>query len=477
MRMGYAKILLYCVSVLSCFKAYTNTPNVILILADDMGYGDLSCYGQTKFNTPNIDKLAAAGILFTQHASGAPVCAPSRAALLTAKHTGSTTIRGNKSVNKFDFPLSDTDTTLIQLFKQAGYATGVFGKWGVGGPASTGDVLTKGADKFVGYYSQIKAHSYYPKTLWNNNEQLHFPENNHFRKQTYSPQVIHDSLLAFIDKNKSQPFLIYMPTILPHAELVPPDAMLQEHLGKYGNEKKYSGIKTIRIAKHFGAYEKQKNPKAAFATMMTLLDKQVGEIVEKLKAENLYDNTIIILTSDNGPHKEGGAQPDFFHSSGGLRGYKRDVYEGGLRVPFIVHWPDKIKSGQSDFVSANWDIMPTLMAIIQAKSPTNIDGISLLPTLLGAPEQQESHSFLYWEFHEKGGKQAIRMGDWKLIRLNSQHPKQLKVELYNIKEDQAETNNRCNQHPELVQELLQKMNAAHSPNKAFPLKMDKNKPL
>lgn len=456
------------VSIVGILNIHASTPNVILIVADDLGYGDLSVYGQSKYTTPNIDQLAKDGLLFSQHYAGAPVCAPSRSALLTAKHTGHTTIRGNKKIHRdSDFPLSNHDTTLIHFFKSAHYVTGVFGKWGVGGPEST-----TGIDHFVGYYGQLRAHDYYPTYLWNNREKILFPENKHFRQQTYAPHVIHDSLMAFIDRNKQQPFFIYMPTLLPHAELVPPRNLIQNHLGLYDDEKAYKGIKTIKIARKFGAYGKQYYPKAAFAAMITLLDQQIGEIVKKLKDVNLYDNTIIIFTSDNGPHREGGAQPQYFRSAQSFKGIKRDLYEGGIRVPLIVHWSQQIQSGETDILSANWDLFPTLADILQLGTPKDIDGISLLPTIHQSHLSQIQHEYLYWEFHEQGGKQALREGNWKLVRLNIQHQKKTTLELYNIFEDPNETQNLASKYPEIVKNLLQKMKNARTPSKDFPLGID-----
>ncbi|MEN9447785.1 MAG: hypothetical protein RJA25_1075 [Bacteroidota bacterium] len=477
--MNYFISILFCILFLkSGFShdnnSFSNSPNVILILADDLGYGDLSCYGQTKFQTPNIDALTKDGMLFTQHYSGAPVCAPSRAAILTAKHIGHTTIRGNKKGNKYgDFPLSEYDTTLTQLFKSRNYTTGVFGKWGVGYPGSSGDISKKGVDVFFGYYSQLAAHNYYPEMLWSNDKKVFIPENKRYGNKVYAPNMIHDSVMIFLERNKNNPFFLYIPTIIPHAELVPPDSLTKKYKNLYGTEKPYKGIKTIRFATKYGAYGKQLYPKAAYAAMMELLDKQVGEIVAKLKEEKIYNNTIIIFTSDNGAHKEGGAQPDFFNSNNGLRGYKRDLYEGGIRIPLIVHWPDKINKGSTPIISANWDIMPTLAEIIQAPMPTNTDGISLCPTLFQLSEKQTQHPYLYWEFHENGGKQAIRMGKWKVIKLNVNSPYKSTIELYDLDNDVAESNNLAEKHPEIVKQLLDLMNIAHTPNKFFSFRNDR----
>lgn len=443
-------------------------PNVILIIADDLGYGDLSCYGQSKFKTPNIDQLASEGILFTQHYAGAPVCAPSRCALLTAKHTGHATIRGNKKTHKQgDYPLSDTDFTLPQLYKSKGYVTGMFGKWGLGYPGSSGDVRKKGFDVFFGYYGHHAAHNYYPEFLWNNDEQVHIKENDHFSNRIYAPSLIQDSVLAFLEKNKSQPFFLYLPTTLPHAELAAPESYISRYRDAFGKETPYKGIKTIKMATRFGAYDAQQTPKAAFAAMINLLDDQVGELVAKLKKEGIYENTIIIITSDNGPHKEGGADPDYFNSNAGLRGYKRDLYEGGIRVPLIIHWPGKIKPAKTDYISANWDLMPTFADIIQSGPLNNVDGISLYSVIFDQQDLQKQHSYLYWEFHEEGGKQAIRMGKWKAIKLNVMHSTKTRTELYDLENDVSETKDVSVQYPEILKQMMELMSKAHTSSAAF----------
>lgn len=472
-KISLITILLLVAAIADAFGNENNSaaglPNVILIVADDLGYGDLSCYGQKKFQTPEIDKLAAEGMQFSQHYAGAPVCAPSRSALLTARHTGHTTIRGNKKVNKYgDFPLSATDTILPQLFKEKGYTTAMFGKWGLGYPGSSGDVSQKGFDSFFGYYGHLAAHNYHPEKLYFNNQPVAIPQNKKYSNQVYAPAVIHDSVLTFMERNSHHPFFLYIPTVIPHAELAAPSVYLQEQLNKYGTEHPYKGIKTLRFATKFGAYDAQYSPKAAFAAMLQILDKQVGEIVASLKQKGIYENTIIIITSDNGPHKEGGAQPDYFNSNAGLRGYKRDLYEGGIRVPLIVHWPEKIKPGKSNLISANWDLMPTLADIIQAEMPAQTDGVSLLPTLLQLPEKQVQHSYLYWEFHEQVGKQAIRMNQWKAVVLNAKQPKRAKFELYNLQEDPSEKADVSATYPQIVEMLKKLILQANIPSPDFP---------
>lgn len=283
--------------------------------------------------------------------------------------------------------------------------------------------------------------------------------------------MMHDSALAFIDRNKANPFFLYIPTIIPHAELLPPDSLTKKQVGQFGKEQPYKGIKTVKFATRYGAYNAQVNPKAAFVAMMELLDQQIGEIVSKLKTEGIYDNTIILFTSDNGPHKEGGAQPDFFNSNGGLRGYKRDLYEGGIRVPLIIHWPKKIKAGKTNILSAAWDIMPTLTEIIHSGLPNETDGISLCPTLLSSSSVQLQHPYLYWEFHEEGGKQAVRMGKWKAVRLYvNHHPLKTKIELYDLETDVTESKDVSSEHPDIVLQLQKIMETAHTPSKSFHFK-------
>lgn len=463
-------ILLIFFSSFSSQKETKETlPNIVIILADDLGYGDLSCYGQTKFQTPNIDQLAKEGIRFTQHYAGAPVCAPSRSVLLTSQHTGHTTVRGNKKANKYgEFPLSDSDIVLPQLCKEKGYATGMFGKWGLGYPGSSGDVMKKGWDDFFGYYSQLTAHNYHPEFLWHNDTKFFIDKNKHYSNAVYAPTLIHDSTLTFIERNKNQPFFLYVPTIIPHAELAAPAEDIALFKDKFGKEKPYKGIITLNFAtKFFAAYDKQKTPRAAYAAMIYLLDKQVGEIVAKLKEEGIYDNTIIIFTSDNGPSSEGGADPNYFNSNGGLRGNKRDLYEGGIREPLIISWPNKIKHGTSNLISASWDLMPTLAEIMQVKMPDKTDGISLLPTLFNQANTQPEHAYLYWEFHEGKGAQAVRMGKWKAIKLNAKHPKNARIELYNLDVDVAEKNDVSKQNPTITKQLKELMDKARTNSKVF----------
>nr|MBI1231606.1 sulfatase-like hydrolase/transferase [Cytophagales bacterium] len=453
-------------------------PNIIYIIADDLGYGDLSIYGQERFSTPNIDRLGKEGMVFTQHYSGSTVCAPSRSVLMTGLHTGHTLVRGNRGVNGGQFPLPEGTLTVARLLQQAGYATGAFGKWGLGYPGSTGDPLKQGFDEFFGYNSQTIAHNYYPRELNSNEEIIPLSENKGTMQGLYAPLLIHERTLSFIEKNATKPFFLYIPSIIPHAELFAPEAYMQRFMttespeaplgeSAFGPETPYEGIDDPEHPRYkVGGYGSQATPRAAFAAMVTLLDDQVGEIMAKLDSLGIAENTLIIFTSDNGPHQEGGADPDFFNSNGPFRGYKRDMYEGGIRMPMLVRWPEAVDAGsKTDHVSAFWDVLPTLAEAAGIEIPANIDGISFLPTLL--EREQAAHKYLYWEFHEQGGKQAIRKGPWKAIRLDVFKGNR-ELLLFNLDDDPEEQHNLASENPELVQEMLQLMEDTHIEDPLWP---------
>lgn len=444
-------------------------PNIVYILADDLGYGDLSCYGQKLFSTPNIDKLAENGLKFTQHYSGSTVCAPSRSSLMTGQHTGNTFIRGNKEWQpEGQYPLKAEAYTLAEALQDAGYVTGAFGKWGLGYPGSEGDPNNQGFDEFFGYNCQRLAHNYYPGHLWDNQEKVVLEENSGDNFAIYAPELIHQRALQFLEKNQDKPFFMFYPNVIPHAELLLPEENLAEFRGKFLPEKEFKGAEPGDPGFREGPYGTQPESHAAFAAMVTLLDRQVGEVVSKLRELGIYDNTIIMFTSDNGPHMEGGADPDYFNSNGPLRGYKRDLYEGGIRVPMIAVWEGKINAGtETDHPSAFWDVFPTLGEITGATVPEDIDGISFLPTLLDNNEEQKEHEYLYWEFHERGGRQAVRKGDWKLVRYNVLDPEKITTELYNLSTDLGEENNVAEQHPEIVKELSEIMKNARTKSEVF----------
>ncbi|MDE5612974.1 MAG: arylsulfatase, partial [Odoribacter sp.] len=391
-------------------------PNVVFIIADDLGYGDLSCYGQEKFQTPNIDRLAAEGMRFTQCYSGTTVSAPSRACLMTGLHSGHAPIRGNKEVQpEGQMSLPAGIPSIFQVFKNAGYVTGCFGKWGLGAPGAEGEPGKQGVDHFFGYNCQLLAHNYYADHLWENEKRVELTDNDNGAYGTYTQDLIQEKGLQFLENNKDNPFFLFLPYVLPHAELiVPEDSIIQKFRGKYP-EVPFNGCDSGPAFRK-GGYCSQKEPHATFAAMIYRLDVYVGQVVAKLKELGLYDNTILVFCSDNGPHMEGGADPDFFNSNGIYRGYKRDVYEGGIRVPFIVVWPGVVQQGETDFMCSFWDMLPTFAQLTGVKMKDRVDGISLMPLLTGKGKQQE-HDHFYFEFHEGGGRQALRQGNWKLVRL------------------------------------------------------------
>ena len=427
--------------------------NVIYILADDLGYGDIGCYGQQKIKTPNLDKMAREGMLFTQHYAGCTVSAPSRCSLMTGLHTGHSQIRGNKEIApEGQQPMEADSYTLGKLMKSAGYATGIFGKWGLGYPGSSSVPSTMGFDEFFGYNCQRQAHSYYPDHLWHNNDTVFLSENDNNGRKVYSQDLIHEQALKFIRDNKDKPFYAMLTYTLPHAELnLPHDSIYQMY-----EEVPYDG--------KVGYYPSEK-PYASFAAMVTRLDKYVGDVMAELKELGLDKNTIVIFTSDNGPHREGGANPDYFLSYGPLKGVKRDVYEGGIRVPMIAWNPAKIKAGvKTEHISAFWDVMPTLAELTGVALPQTGDGISFLPTLF-SKEGQKQHEYLYWEFHEQNGREALRCGDWKLIR--QPIVGETILELYDLSSDLHEDNNLAQQNPEKVKELEALMDGARTESPLF----------
>jgi len=443
-------------------------PNIVFILADDLGYGDLSCYGQKLFQTPNLDKMAAGGMLFTQHYSGTTVCAPSRSSLMTGQHTGHTFIRGNKEWQpEGQFPLEEKAITIAELLKEAGYVTGAFGKWGLGFVGTEGDPNLQGFDEFYGYNCQRLAHNYYPGHLWDNRQKVEISENSGDKFEVYAPELIHKRALQFIEKNKDKPFFLFYPNVIPHAELLLPEENLAEFREKFLPEKEFKGAEPGSEGFREGPYGTQTESHAAFAAMVTLLDKQVGEVLAKLKELGLEKNTLVIFSSDNGPHQEGGADPDYFDSNGPLKGYKRDLYEGGIRVPMIAFWEGKIIAGsKSEHVSAFWDLLPTVAELAEIPTPENIDGISFLPALFG--KEQKQHEYLYWEFHEKNGRKALRKGDWKLVQYDVFTPEKTTTELYNLATDIGEEMNVAAGNPELVKDLLNLMNSARTESENFP---------
>jgi len=452
----------------SCTQAKNEQPNIIYILADDLGYGDLGCYGQEIIQTPNLDAMAANGMRFTQHYAGSTVSAPSRSALMTGLHTGHTFIRGNKEHNpEGQYPLPADTYTIGKMLQEAGYVTGAFGKWGLGYPGSEGDPNNHGFNEFFGYNCQRLAHHYFPDHLYHNQEKVILEGNQGLKKEQYAPDIIQEKTLEFIRTNADKKFFLFVPHIIPHAELVAPDDSIYAlYKGKIQEVKSYKGVDSGENYKN-GPYGSSQLPRTDFAAMVTRLDMHVGQIVAELKRLGIEKNTLIIFSSDNGPHREGGADPDFFQSYGPLRGYKRDLFEGGIRVPMIAYWPEKINAGGvSDHISAFWDMLPTFRELSGSKAEIKTDGISLVPALLSKKGQRE-HPYLYWEFHEQGGRIAVRKGNWKGVKLNYAKKPNAPMLLFDLSTDLREENNIANQHPEVVAELEQIMKESHEPSKVF----------
>jgi arylsulfatase A-like enzyme len=423
-------------------------PNIVFILADDLGYGDLGCYGQKRLDTSNIDRLAAEGIRFTDCYAGSTVCAPSRSCLMTGFHTGHTRIRGNSSPTG-RVALRPEDTTVAEVLKAAGYRTGLFGKWGLGEANTTGRPTQKGFDEFFGYLNQTHAHTYYPDNLWHNDEEVFLPGNLAGVKREYSPDLIAERALEFVRNSKDQPFFLYLALTIPHAN---------DEAGRFLGD----GMEVP----DYGPYAAENWPttEKGFAAMVTRMDRDIGRLMALLKELSLDENTIVMFSSDNGPHREGGHDPEFFGSRGGLRGIKRDLYEGGIRVPTIARWPGKIRPGKiSSQIWAFWDLLPTAAELAGAKSPAGIDGISMLPAMLGKP--QKDHEYLYWEFFERGFDQAVRKGNWKAVRHGLDGP----IELYNLEDDLAEARNIASDHEEVVRQMQEILRTARSESKEFPI--------
>jgi arylsulfatase A len=445
-------------------------PNIIFILADDLGYGDVGFNGQKQIRTPHIDLLAKEGMNFTQFYSGASVCAPSRSALLSGYHTGHTYIRGNKEVQpEGQAPIPDSVYTYAEMLKKAGYKTAAFGKWGLGPVGSEGDPNRQGFDHFFGYNCQKLAHRYYPNHLWENNQKIVLESNQNLESpQEYAPDIIQEKTLAYLENaSENDPFFLFVPFILPHAELlIPNDSIFTTYKGKFP-EKPFLGNNYGKNALD-GGYTSQLYPHAAFASMVTRMDVYVGQIMQKLKDKGIDENTLVIFTSDNGPHVEGGADPLFFNSAGGFRGTKRDLYEGGIRVPFVVRWPKVIKTNSTNqHIGAFWDVFPTFAELAGIEVSEQLDGISFLNTLTGNGKQRK-HDYLYWEFHELGGRQAVRQNNWKAIRLQAATHTPKSIELYDLSKDPEETNNVAAQYPEQVKKMKALMESARVPSKLFP---------
>lgn len=450
----------------------TQKTNIIFILADDLGYGDLGFLGQQFIETPNIDRLAKQGMFFSNFYSGSTVCAPSRSSFLTGLHTGHTPIRGNSEVQpEGQLPMPDSVMTVGKALQQAGYVTGAFGKWGLGFIGTSGEPVNQGFNEFFGYNCQRYAHRYYPDYLWHNNQKVDLPGNDWTKTEDYAPDLIQEKTLAFIDENKDKPFFLFMPIVTPHAELAAPDdEIMAKYKAMFPDEKPFIGGKGADYGPdmRIPGYQSQPYPHATFAAMVERIDRYVGEVLDKLEENGLADNTLIIFSSDNGAHREGGADPEFFDSNGPFRGFKRDLYEGGVRAPMIAWWPGKIKAGTtSDHVAAFWDLLPTFSEVAGNKISESIDGISFVPAMLGHDDQQAKHEYLYWEFHEQGGKQAIRQGNWKAVKLDVFNSETPTLELYDLSQDPGETTNLAASNPEKMAEMEKLMETSHLENPIF----------
>jgi arylsulfatase len=444
--------------------AQKRRPNVVFILADDLGYADVGCYGQKKIQTPNIDRLAAEGMRFTQHYAGDAVCAPSRCTLMTGYHSGHGQVRDNMQVGGQEgwtlgstiggqWPLAEGTFTVAHLFRKAGYTTGAFGKWGLGRVGTSGDPQKQGFDHFFGYICQRQAHTYYPNHLWRDGEIVWIQENKDGAERVYSHDLIAEEALKFVKANQERPFFLYVPFTIPHVSLQVPEDSLTQYKGQWPDPP-YDGKK---------GYVAHPNPRACYAAMVSRMDKDVGRITALLKELRLEDNTLVIFASDNGPTPSGGEDPAFFESAGPLGGLKGSLYEGGIRVPFIARWPGKIKPGsESDHVSAFWDFLPTCAELIDEQSPQGIDGISILPTLLGRPEGQKRHQYLYWELN---GQQAVRMGDWKAVRPK---PGQ-KTQLFSLAMDAGERINVADKQSQIVAQMEEIFTKGRTESEVFPL--------
>lgn len=433
------------------------TPNIIYILADDLGYGDLGCYGQKTIKTPHLDQLAKNGIRFTNHHSGSTVCAPSRACLMTGLHTGHVSVRGN---GNFQLPPDPKEPIIARILKKAGYHTAMIGKSGTGCNVQPGHPNQKGFDHFFGFNGHKAAHRYYPPLVFRNAEEVHYPGNKGKTGDTYIHDVFLKEIHTYLDQRAKakQPFFLHYAALIPHADVTAPEKWVSQYRGKVGKETPSKG----------GHYVACPTPKATTAAMISRLDWEVGEIIKQLNDLGLTENTLIMFSSDNGPHSVGGRKPKDFDSSGPYKGHKRDLYEGGVRVPFIASWPGKIAPGTtSDHLSAFWDILPTFCELTKQPLPENIDGLSLLPTLLGKSHEQKKHRYLYWEFYEKGGRRAALTQEWKAVQLNLSKKKPGSIEIYNIKNDPGEEKNLAKKHPKVVKQFEDIFAEAHSPSSDF----------
>ena len=480
-----------CYSVASAAQNENGKPNIIYILADDLGYGELGIYGQNKIETPNIDKLGEQGMIFTQHYSSSPVCAPARCMLLTGRHSGNALVRGNDpmagrgdvrdfmamfadSTLEGNHPLPAGTVTIGTILQEAGYKTAVVGKWGLGTPDSESIPTNMGFDFFYGYICQRQAHTYYPLHLYRNEYRVYLnndtvpphtglrPDEDPYDIQSYerfnlndfTPDLMFDEITAFVNNNRDNPFFLYWATPIPHLPIQAPQTWVDHYVGKFGDEDPYYG----------GGYFPHRYPRAGYAAMVSYLDDQIGQLVSQLKDLGIYENTLIIFTSDNGPGTGGGTNTPWFNSAGPFRSesgrVKGSLFEGGIRVPMIAHWPVVIDAGSiSDHISAFHDVLPTLSDIIGEEPPVETDGISFLPELKG--EAQTSHEFLYWEYPASGGQQAVRIGKWKALRRNMHNGNEV-FKLFDLENDPAEIFDRADNNPEIILKVHEIIDREHT---------------
>lgn len=455
------KSIFYTTLLFTTAATYADKPNILFILADDLGYGDLSSYGQKYFSTPAIDALAEKGLRFTDHYAGNTVCAPSRDSLMTGRRPGHLTLRGNG-----EFALLPTDTTIATLLKGAGYRTALIGKSTVTGNTQTPETLAEhGFEYFLGTTDHRDGHHRYPKFMYENTTKIEFPDNHLHHGTHYDLDVQTDKAVEYLGKQAANddPFFMVFSLAVPHAAINVPEESMARVRDTIPDE---TPLPEPDKQPH---YTFVSEPMASYAGLMTRIDDSIATITAKLRETGQLDNTLIIFTSDNGSHAEGGYHPRMLESNAPLRGHKRDLYEGGIRVPFIAHWPAAIEAGrETAHPSAFWDFLPTACEIAGIPVPEGVHGTSYLPTLTGNGEQADAE-FLYWELNEGGGRRAIRMGDWKAVEYRLNNPEERgPIELYNLAEDISETNNLADEHPELVQKLTEKMDAARVPCTTFP---------
>lgn len=430
------------------FSTPAKKPNILLILADDLGYGVPGCYGQKRVLTPNIDRLAAEGVRFTQAYAGSTVCAPSRCCLETGFHTGHARTRGNKYPN---LPLLPGTATLGSTLKKAGYRTGLVGKWALGQLGSTGYPLDQGYDDFLGFFSQTHAHNYHPEHLLDNRTARLLRGNMaKSRANDYAPDQFAERALEFLRKDDDDPFFLYFASTIPHAN---------NELGRDTGD----GMEIPSYGRY--AAEKWRNQEKGFAAMVSRLDADIGRMLDALEQTGKDRDTLVVFSSDNGPHHEGGHDPEFFNDNGPLRGYKRDLYEGGIRIPAIARWSGRIKADRvSHQPWAFWDVLPTFAELAGTSVPAGLDGISIVPELTGG--SQRTHDYFYWEFHERRFSQAVRMGDWKGVRLGPGTP----LELYDLASDVGEQSNLAAKNPDVVKRLEAQLEAARTPSPEWPIR-------